>query len=647
MHDGIAPRRTTNRARGALWAMVRGPHPAEPLGMTDSALLARSERAPSPRRALLALATVALAALVFPVSMSAASSDTALEGTLELLHGETTDTSGATYEYHLRTKTERVKLHFKGNAPEGFVNGATIRIKGHREGANLVALDGATGAQVLASSPGWSGQRKVAVILVNFSNNASQPFTRAFASGILFTNPNSVRAYYAEQSHGAVSLTGTAFDWVQIPYSNATCQPQVWEGAAKAALKARGVDLSTYTNFMFLFPQTNACPWRGMGYLPGATTWINGAPTLRTSAHELGHNFGVHHASSLRCTSNGIRVALSSTCTVSEYGDPFSTMGASPNRHSTNLALVQMGYIGATSTQTIVAGGTYTLTQASAGGGVRILGIPRGDGSWIYLEYRRPYGTYFDNFSSSDPGVKGVSIKLGGSWSTITQTRLIDTVPSTTTFADAPLRLGMSFRDYVSGAVIKVVYLGTSTAKVTVTLPADTKAPSAPGAFVAKGTSTSTSQLTWTAASDNRQVAGYYVWRGYTLVATTARTVLAFSDTGLAGGTTYDYAISAFDGAGNRSALAFASAATQPVDTAPSAPVAAIDQVNSNWATVTWTASVDNLGVVSYRVYRLGVLSATTASDVREARVSPDGSYTVVAVDAAGNVSPASNQVTP
>jgi chitodextrinase len=521
-------------------------------------------------------------------------------------------------------------------------NGATVRVTGHRDGSNLVALDGPTGAQVLASAPGGSGPRKIAVILVNFSNNASQPFSRAFASGILFTNPNSVRAYYAEQSHGAVILAGTAFDWVRIPSSNVTFQPKVWEGAAKAAIEARGVDLSTYTNFMYVFPQTSACPWRGMGYLPGPTTWINGAPSLRTSAHELGHNFGVHHASSLRCTSNGVRVALSATCTVSEYGDPFSIMGASPNRHSTNIGLVQMGYIGATSTRTIVASGTYTLTQASAGGGVRIFGIPRGDGSWIYLAYRRPYGTYFDNFSSSDPGVKGVIIRLGGSWTTITQSKLIDTVPSTTTFADAPLRLGLSFRDYVSGAVIKVVSLGISTATVTVTLPADTRAPTAPGAFVARATSTSAVQFTWTAASDNRQVAGYYIWRGYTLVATTAaRTALTFTDTGLAAGTTYPYGIRAFDGAGNVSPLAFASATTRRVDSAPTAPGNLTASVTTTTTRLTWSAASDNFGVTGYRVWRDGALVGSTQGLAFPASgLAPDTTYiwTVRAVDTAGQL---------
>ena len=371
-----------------------------------------------------------------------------------------------------------------------------------------------------------------------------------------------MRAYFYEQSHAAMNLQGTTFDWITVPFSNATCQPQAWETAARAAYEGKGIDLSSYTNFMYIFPSTASCAWRGLGYLPGPTTWINGTPNLRTPAHELAHNFGVHHASSLRCTSNGVRVALSSHCTRSEYGDPFTTMGASMTRHDDNLALVQMGYLPTSATRTITTSGTYTLTQASAASGVRILGIPRGNGTWFYLEYRRPYGSYFDNFSSTDPAVKGVSIRLANSWSSITQTQLIDTRPSTTTFADAPLRLGYTFRDYLTGMTIHVAALGRSTASVTIKLSADRTLPSVPGTISAQPKSTSSVAVSWTAGSDNRAVSGYRVWRDGALVTTTNASTLGFTDGGRNPATTYTYTVRTVDAAGNLSAPVQATATT-------------------------------------------------------------------------------------
>jgi len=604
------------------------------------------------RRLLILLFPVLLLAVAIPAPIAAATTKTDLIGTVELVHGEDFDAGTAIYDYHLRTATGRVALKFAGDAPAGFLNGATVKVHGRRDGGTFVAdgaapnsgalaADGAVASPsiVLASAPSWSGPRKLAVILINFTNNASKPFTRAYANGVVFTNANSVRAYFAEQSHNAVVLAGTTFDWIKIPYANTTCDFGAWELAAKAALTARGTDLSSYTNFMLMFPQTNACAWRGLGYLPGATTWINGTPNLRTPAHELAHNFGVHHASTLRCWASGIRVALSATCQRSEYGDPFTTMGASSQRHDTNLALVQMGYLPKSATRSITASGTYVMAQPSATSGVRILSVPRGDGTFFYLEYRRPSGTYFDNFSSTSAAVRGVTIRLSAGWTAITQSQLIDTVPSTTTFDDASLRTGKTFRDYKTGTTITVISLGTTYATVKVTLPADTTAPTTPGAVTATPTSTSTIGLAWTPATDNRAVAGYRIWRNGALVTTTSATTIGYGDAGLTPATAYAYTVRAVDGAGNLSAVATASATTRPsIDTtAPTAPTATIAQVSAKWAAVSWSAATDNVGVVNYEIYRNGQLYTTVAGGTRSAQVPTSGTYTVAAMDAAGN----------
>ena len=523
------------------------------------------------RRTALLIASLAVLALAIPNTLGA-SAKVQVIGTLELLHGEDFAGGEAIYDYNLITAGGRVGLTFHGAAPEGFVNGATVRVTGTREGGTLIADGAATSTGVLASAPGWSGPRRLAVVLINFTNNTTKPFTRTFANGVIFTNADSVRAYFAEESHGAVSLQGTTYDWIKVPYSNSTCQPQAWEAAARTILSAKGIDLASYTNFMYMFPSTPSCAWRGLGYLPGSTTWINGTPNLRTPAHELTHNFGVHHASTIRCWSNGARVALSSTCIRSEYGDPFTTMGASMTRHDDNLALVQMGYLPTSATRTITKSGTYTLTQASAASGVRILGIPRGDGTWFYLEYRRPYGTYFDNFSSTDPAVNGISIRLAGSWTTITQSQLIDTRPTTTTFADAPLTLGRTFKDYLTGTTIYVAALGRSSASVTIKVPADTSAPTAPGAFSAHTVSTTAIGLSWTTGSDNRAVAGYRIWRDGVLVTTTSASTFVFTDAGLPGGTSYAYTVRTVDATGNLSAVAQATATTMAIQPPTAAP---------------------------------------------------------------------------
>lgn len=603
---------------------------------------------PAPRTrgaALVALALLVLGAVASPTPISAASTEKTLEGTLELIHGEDFATGKASYDYHLKVGSERIALKMPRNVPPGFVNGATVRVKGRQDAGAFVALDGTTSStQVLTSAPTWTGQRKVAVILINFSNDTRKPFTREFANRVVFTRADSVRAYYLEQSKGAVSLAGTTFDWLRIPYNSGTCDYRLWADAAKAGLAARGVDLSTYTNFMFMFPPTSSCSWRGLAQLPGPVAWINGGPYLRVVAHELGHNLGVHHASSLRCKKDGVRVALSANCTRSEYGDPFTTMGSAQTRHVHNLELVQIGYMPTSATRTVTATGTYTLAHASGTSGTRIIGIPRGDGTFLYLEYRRPYGTLFDNFSSSDPAVRGVSIRLASSWTRITQTQLIDTRPGTTTFNDAPLRLSYSFRDYLSGVRITVRSIGSYAAKVYVTMPADTIAPTAVSSFSATASSTSAINLRWGASTDNRAVTGYRIWRDGVLVTTAAATATTFTDSGLAASTPFAYTIRAVDGAGNLGPATTATATTGTPDSPPTAPGSVTVSVTDTTARVAWSAASDDLGVTGYRVWRDGAFLGTTASRAwYSANLTPETPYTwtIRAVDTAGQVGPA------
>ena len=78
-------------------------------------------------------------------------------------------------------------------------------------------------------------------------------------------------------------------------------------------------------------------------------------------AHELGHNMGLRHASGYSCTSGGAAVTLSSSCTASEYGDPFDVMGMNP-RHNSAWHLSRLGVLSGSDVQVVNASGTYTVT---------------------------------------------------------------------------------------------------------------------------------------------------------------------------------------------------------------------------------------------------------------------------------------------
>jgi chitodextrinase len=173
----------------------------------------------------------------------------------------------------------------------------------------------------------------------------------------------------------------------------------------------------------------------------------------------------------------------------------------------------------------------------------------------------------------------------------------------------------------------------------------DTTPPSSPSGLVAVAVSSSQINLAWAASTDNIGVIGYQIYKGSALIATIQSS--SYSDTGLAPSTTYTYAVTAFDAAGNVSPLSTSSSATTlaAADTmAPSTPTgltataASCSQINLSWA-----ASTDNIGVTGYKVYKKGSLIATTTSKTSYSdeglTASMTYTYAVSAFDAAGNVS--------
>ncbi len=186
---------------------------------------------------------------------------------------------------------------------------------------------------------------------------------------------------------------------------------------------------------------------------------------------------------------------------------------------------------------------------------------------------------------------------------------------------------------------------------VTVTTEApDTTPPSAP-TLSASGTTSVSTNLSWTTATDNIGVTGYDVYQGSTIIGSTT-TATTFAVTGLTPSTTYTFKVRAKDAAGNSSADSnIVSVTTDAPDTTPpSAPVLSLANKTANTVGLNWTAATDNLAVTGYDVYQGATLvgSTTTATTftVTGLIASTTYSFTVRAKDAAGNISVPSNTLT-
>ena len=178
----------------------------------------------------------------------------------------------------------------------------------------------------------------------------------------------------------------------------------------------------------------------------------------------------------------------------------------------------------------------------------------------------------------------------------------------------------------------------------------DTTPPSPPPALSAAIGSLSQINLSWGASIDSEGVALYRVFKNGIQMATTAQT--SYSDTSVVPGVQYSYTVAAVDFAGNvslQSAPVVAETATISDTTPPSIPASLQSvKITSSSASITWSASTDNVAVAGYRIYRngtqVGTSTVTSYTDTNLAR-STTYVYTVAAYDNSNNVSNQSNQL--
>jgi chitodextrinase len=182
-----------------------------------------------------------------------------------------------------------------------------------------------------------------------------------------------------------------------------------------------------------------------------------------------------------------------------------------------------------------------------------------------------------------------------------------------------------------------------------VTVISDTTPPAAPANFSATTTPNFQVNLSWSASTDNVGVAGYYVYRnGIRIMTSASLTGTSYTDASGTPGATYAYSVAAYDAAGNISPQSPAVTVTLIIDnTPPSLPtnfsVTAV-ATSSTETILSWTGSVDNVGVAGYYIYRNGTQIAnitpatTTYLDTGLSPATTYG-YAVAAYDAAGNIS--------
>ena len=401
-----------------------------------------------------------------------------LDGELEVIYEENETESHL--HHFLNTTNERIELHFRENATPDLLSGSFVRVKGVRIKDHLVvegAADNSTTTtqtvQTLTSiAPNTFGEQKVLVLLVNFQDKATQPWTTTQVRDIVF---NSVNNFYRESSYGQTWLAGDVFGWYTLPLSSATCDQNAIATYARQAATAAGINLSAYTRQVYAFPSLS-CGWTGWGTYGGnpSQAWINGSMTVRTVGHELGHNFGIYHARALDCGSD----VVGPNCSIIEYGDSWDILGqAGVVAHSHAAQKERLGWLGygiSPGLTIVESSGTYWLDPyESLGSNPKALKILKstdpttGKKTWYYVEFRRPIG--FDSFVSGNSSLMNGIVVHTGTEAYSFDEYLLDMTPGTSSFADGALVVGNSYTDPNVNVTITPLLVGNSGASLMVT----------------------------------------------------------------------------------------------------------------------------------------------------------------------------------
>ena len=253
-------------------------------------------------------------------------------------------------------------------------------------------------------------------------------------------------------------------------------------------------------------------------------------------------------------------------------------------------------------------------------------------------------GTTANNVNCANVDIL-ISTNAGTSWTTL----LAATPNDGTQAVTIPNTPGTTNRIMVKGT--NHIFFDVSNTNFTITAGSapDTTAPTAP-TLSASGTTETTTNLSWSGATDNVAVTGYDIYKDDVLLGSTAST--SYSVTGLTNSTTYLFTVKAKDAAGNASVASNGVSVTTltptPDTTAPTAPTLTASGTTLTSTNLSWSGATDNVAVTGYDVYKDGVFLASTATTTYAATgLSSSTAYAfyVQAKDAAGNVSVASNTI--
>ncbi|MRJ06930.1 MAG: hypothetical protein C6I01_05365 [Epsilonproteobacteria bacterium] len=284
------------------------------------------------------------------------------------------------------------------------------------------------------------GEQRMLVALFNYPDDKTQPFTLDDIKNYVENDSDSVNEFFKENSYNKVYFTVDYLDWATLPRKSTD-----YKGDENLLLQDSiktidsKVNFRNYNRLCFIYNVVKDVWWAGLGSIgtwsistgdgtvEASIDWINGVylnpekygttDGKTIIAHELGHNFGFWHASSIQCAlttgyvPENLNFPDKSCSSYNEYGDANDIMGNSYNYE--NFSSIWKNSVGwLTDVVTALQDGSYTLyfveqTQHTP----RALRVPigrdnRGNTYYYWIEYRTN-----DSSISKFDRTKGVQVR--------------------------------------------------------------------------------------------------------------------------------------------------------------------------------------------------------------------------------------------
>jgi len=178
------------------------------------------------------------------------------------------------------------------------------------------------------------GQKKFLLIRFYFSADGAPPSSPSDLQ--VLGQLQRLHKYFNASSYNQLDLKGLNQEipdftpWVEICAKDCDFKGD-WTTKATKAAKALGKpefdpDNHDYVGYLFVPGKGKYdCKWggtSGVGLMPGKISWYNGINSAELYAHELGHNFGLHHANARDCGLRSTDTSANCYDNINPFTDP-------------------------------------------------------------------------------------------------------------------------------------------------------------------------------------------------------------------------------------------------------------------------------------------------------------------------------------